>query len=548
MKKHIIFIFFLILSGSLYSKNGWSSSVLSVETMPSNEEIILSQKKKTARKKKPAKKQPPQTISGLRKQRSQVQRNIKEQERALRNNKADVKKRLGELLVLNSQIADRQKNIENVQTDISNIDQSIKIMQSQLTTLKNQLSDRQAKYIKSMRFMMRRHTIQDKLMFVFSADNFVQMLRRIRFIREYADYQRIQGENIKAKERQVYSKHAQLKNVRNDKRNLLSKGEKERNALQEEQGRHEEVVKGLQNQQKTIQKIIAEQRRKSSALNAQIDNLIAIEVRKARERAEAEAKRKAQAAALAKKKAAEAAARKAAAIAAERENARRVAEAKALEEKKRVEAQEAKAAVEKAQKEQQAEAERRAAAEKARADYAAKEAKARRIAAERKAEVDAVRNKQAIAEADKVAEESKNLSMVDRMMSGGFEANKGRLPAPITGKYRVVGRYGQHNVSGLRNVVLDNKGINLQGAPGCQARSVYDGEVSKIFSFGGMYVVMVRHGAYISVYCNLSGVSVSQGQKVRAGQVLGTVGTDNILQFQLHHEMTRLNPEAWLSR
>jgi septal ring factor EnvC (AmiA/AmiB activator) len=100
----------------------------------------------------------------------------------------------------------------------------------------------------------------------------------------------------------------------------------------------------------------------------------------------------------------------------------------------------------------------------------------------------------------------------------------------------------------LKNVTLDNKGINILGGSGCQARSIYDGEVSAVFGIGGTMVVMVRHGAYISVYCNLRSVNVSTGQHVSTRQALGTVGVDNILQFQLRRETSKLNPEAWLAR
>ncbi len=134
------------------------------------------------------------------------------------------------------------------------------------------------------------------------------------------------------------------------------------------------------------------------------------------------------------------------------------------------------------------------------------------------------------------------------MLNGGFEQNKGRLPMPITGSYRVVNHYGRNNVEGLRNVVLDNKGINILGQPGCVARSVYDGEVSAVSQYAGSYVVMVRHGVYISAYCNLKSVSVSRGQKVSTRQALGAVDDNHVLQFRLYRENTKLNPEAWLGR
>ena len=68
----------------------------------------------------------------------------------------------------------------------------------------------------------------------------------------------------------------------------------------------------------------------------------------------------------------------------------------------------------------------------------------------------------------------------------------------------------------------------------------------RIFGYGGTMVVMVRHGAYITVYANLRNVSVRQGQKVGTGQTLGTVGSDGVLQFQLRKETAKLNPESWL--
>ena len=91
----------------------------------------------------------------------------------------------------------------------------------------------------------------------------------------------------------------------------------------------------------------------------------------------------------------------------------------------------------------------------------------------------------------------------DRKLSGTFERNKGRLPIPVTGPYVIVGRYGQYQVEGLRNVRLDNKGIDIKAKPGAMARTIYDGEVTAVFQYNGLANVLVRHGSYISVYCNL---------------------------------------------
>ena len=517
------------------------------------------------------------SIRGLQGQRASIQKKIKEQEKALRENQANVKKRLQDLMVLNGEIDQKQKNIEGIQNDIQHIDGNIGMLNAQLKTLQQQLQDRRNKYIRSMRYMSRHHSVQDKLMFIFSAKSLTQMYRRLSFVRQYSAYQKAQGEAVKAKQNQVNDKHQQLQNAKGHKSNLLYKGQQEKNALEGKQTEQQKMVNGLQKQQKTIQAVIADQRKKDAAINAEIDKLIAIEVEKARQRAIAEAKRKAEAAAAAKRRAEELARKKAEAEARARENARRIEEARRREaeaeaarkraaEEARKAQEEARRAQEQAriQEENKAKAKERElarqraeaaareakeqAARQAAAEQAARKAEADRHAAELKAKTDEARNRKEISEAKEEARNASTLSSVDRMVNGGFEANKGRLPMPITGSYKIVSHFGQYNVQGLSGVTLDNKGINIMGSPGCAARSIYDGEVSAVFGYGGLWNVLVRHGAYISVYCNLKSVSVHKGQRVSARQALGAVGTDNILQFQLRKETAKLNPEAWLGR
>ena len=564
MKKIAFFLLALLLACGAHAQHKQKSAqvrqpqkTIVKKANPTQKQAASSKKAKATKKKAPV--YTNASIRGLQGQRSQIQKKIKEQEQALKKNQADVKQRLNTLITLNTQIDERQKNIDGIQKDINNINGNIDILNAQLKTLEQQLADRKTKYIQSMRYLAKHRNVQDKLMFIFSAKSFTQMYRRLRFVREYADFQKAQGEMVMAKQAQVDGKQTQLKQVKGEKNNLLYKGKKEKEALEGQQEEQKKVVASLQNQQKTIQKVIAEQRQKDAALNAQIDKLVAIEVAKARARAAEEARRKAAAKAEAQRKAAEIARKKAEAEAEARENARRIAEAKAHEAKLKAEAVAAAQAAEQARKAQQTADETKkkqaalAAAQAAQmkreaAEQAAREAEAQRVAAEKKAKVEASRQKQEIAEAQKEAESSERLSSMDRMISGGFEANRGRLPMPITGAYKVVSHFGQYNVSGLKGVTLDNKGINIQGNPGCSARAIYDGEVSAVFGYAGSMVVMLRHGTFISVYANLKSVSVSRGQKVKPRQVLGAVGTDNILQFQLRKETSKLNPEVWLGR
>ena len=141
----------------------------------------------------------------------------------------------------------------------------------------------------------------------------------------------------------------------------------------------------------------------------------------------------------------------------------------------------------------------------------------------------------------------------DIKLSGSFESNKGKLPMPITGAYLVVGEYGVQNVAGMKDVKQNNLGIDIQGQEGAQARAVFDGTVSSIFQQGkGQIGVLIRHGSYISVYCNLSETRLKKGDKVKTSDIVGNVQTSDdgtpVLHFQLHKESTRLNPSDWLRR
>ena len=83
-------------------------------------------------------------------------------------------------------------------------------------------------------------------------------------------------------------------------------------------------------------------------------------------------------------------------------------------------------------------------------------------------------------------------------------------------------------------------------------RAVFDGEVTAVFQIGSMKNILVRHGSYISAYCNLSSTIVQRGQKVKARDILGTVAPDDngnfVLHFQLRKETSKLNPEQWIGR
>ena len=137
-------------------------------------------------------------------------------------------------------------------------------------------------------------------------------------------------------------------------------------------------------------------------------------------------------------------------------------------------------------------------------------------------------------------------------MSGSFLNNKKKLPVPITGPYLVVERYGVKNaVSGKGNVPINTGGITFEGNKGAQARCIFDGKVTAVLDTGNYTFVLVRHGKYISVYCNLDNVRVSGGENIKAGDIIGDIAVDvkegnPRMLFQLRQEKQKLDPSEWL--
>lgn len=138
-------------------------------------------------------------------------------------------------------------------------------------------------------------------------------------------------------------------------------------------------------------------------------------------------------------------------------------------------------------------------------------------------------------------------------LSKNFAANKGKLPMPVTGTASIVGEFGQRK-HGEWDITTNSAGIDIQAQSGANIRTVFDGEVSKVFSHAGANTcIIVRHGDYFTFYANIFDLFVKQGDKVKTGQSLGRIFTDpetgiSTMHFQLWQKRTKLDPAPWLGR
>ncbi len=136
-------------------------------------------------------------------------------------------------------------------------------------------------------------------------------------------------------------------------------------------------------------------------------------------------------------------------------------------------------------------------------------------------------------------------------LSSDFSNNRGKLPWPVQ-KGVICETYGEHEHPAIKGFMMFNNGLEICANKGTQARAVFDGEVTSIaVSPTGGKLVIIRHGEYLTVYCNLGEIVVKTGQKVSAKQTIGTVmynedDDKTSMNIQIWKGQKTMDPSGWL--
>lgn len=467
-----------------------------------------------------------QTVEQLKKERKQLQKKIEQTSKKLQETQKHEKLSLKKLNVLNQGLIERKELIKNYSSEINILDSKINKLSNETQTLETELGKLKKDYTRLIQKAQINRNIYSKLMFVLSADNFDQSMRRVRYLHEFTAYEKQQGKKIEETQHQLKLKTDSLGNHKTTKVQAVKAKEVEASKLQNDQKKEKILLTDLQKREKNLSSEYQASQRKVNEINAKIERIIAEEIRKAEARRKAEEQRRI---------AAEAARKKAAEEARQRE----------LAEQRR--------------KEKEEENRRLAEAAKSKPDNKTKD----------KTKTETTKTEPAKTETPKqtkieVAENTKNEPTLstyevsketreENLLSGNFARNQGRLPWPVD-RGSVSAHFGVHPHPVLKQVTVNNKGTYFQSPSGSSARAVYEGVVTSVFAIpGGGNAVIVQHGNYRSVYGNLSSVYVKSGQKVNAKQTIGKIYTDDEngkteLYFQIWNGRQLLNPESWIAR
>lgn len=394
-------------------------------------------------------------IKNMRAKAGNLRDEIAQKEKMLLSSEKDVKSKLANLDVITARIGEHKALMQLLNNEVTLIDAEIKALDADIAMRADNVEKSRKEYAESLRRARKYSGMQNKLMFVFSADDFNTMVRRYRYVNEYMGAHKVLSDSLKSQISALEAKRAELDTVRLSKSNSIKEQNEERVKLQQLEGEQRKIVKELQRESKKVQKELKKKRDELNKLNKSIEREIERVLA-----AEREAKRKAELAA--KKKETKGSSAKGSSSASYKEDAG--------------------------------------------------------VAA----------------------------------MTGSFEKNRKNMPVPITGPYLLVDRFGVKNaIEGKGNVPINTGGVTFQGNKGAKARCIFEGKVTAVFDSGNYVFVLVRHGKYISVYCNLENIRVKGGENIKAGDIIGDIAVDAKegyprMLFQIRLEKKTLNPTSWL--
>ena len=136
-----------------------------------------------------------------------------------------------------------------------------------------------------------------------------------------------------------------------------------------------------------------------------------------------------------------------------------------------------------------------------------------------------------------------------REMSINFENNRGSLPWPVASGV-VTAHFGIETIPGTK-LKRKTDGIEISLPAGSTIKCVADGKISYISEVEGEQMIIIQHGKYFTGYTNLSSVSVSKNQEVKAGTPLGRSGVSidgegSLIFMIMNEKSTPIDPEIWL--
>lgn len=224
---------------------------------------------------------PAQTVKELQAQQRELQQQLEQTSQMLKQTKQNETATVNKLNLLNKDINTRKKLIKNIQSEISGLNSEMGQLRAKRQDLQAQLDACKEDYARLIRETHYADMQQSPLYFLLSADSFQQMLRRIRYMQEFAEYRKEQVREIERLQGEIDTQNKKLTERRNDRSTALKTQKREQEKLASDERKQQNMLQSLKKQGKDLLAQQKQQQKKVDELNKKIEDLIAKQVRTA---------------------------------------------------------------------------------------------------------------------------------------------------------------------------------------------------------------------------------------------------------------------------
>jgi len=216
----------------------------------------------------------------LQQNKKNIEKEISYTNKLLRDTKKSKKISLNQLVLIKNKIGKRQELITTINYEISYLDKEIKQTQAEIEKLTRDLKNLKDEYAKMVYFAYKNMNSYDRLMFIFSAEDFNQAYRRLKYLQQYNSYRKMQAELITKTRVLLNEKKNDLEQQKSEKVELLITKESEKNLLNREKKKKNNTVVQLKRKEKKLLKKIRLKEAQARRLQKEIQAIIAAEMRK----------------------------------------------------------------------------------------------------------------------------------------------------------------------------------------------------------------------------------------------------------------------------
>lgn len=219
-------------------------------------------------------------IATVRRQYQEALERIEATDKALSANEKSVKNQLYRYNVINDQVKESQRYLNRLNAEYNKTRKAIGKLNEEIKALNAELKKRQDQYAKMVRQLYIRLSDNDKLMFIFAAEDLNQSWRRMRYLNDYAKYQRKQAELIKEKQAEIEAAKVELEAKRKEQADLVAEQSAEQKRLQKERSKQNSIVQNLKKKRSSLQAELRRDKQRAERLNSKIEEIIAAENKK----------------------------------------------------------------------------------------------------------------------------------------------------------------------------------------------------------------------------------------------------------------------------